>query len=48
VVRWRFCDSVLPGVTAHAALAAGDVAEVLTLPVFRAVAELALLLPARG
>jgi hypothetical protein len=29
-------------------LAADDVADVLTLPVFRAVAELALMLPAQG
>ena len=40
--------SVLPPVPAHAVLAADDAAQVLTLPVFRAVAELALVLPARG
>ena len=47
VVRWRFVDAVLPAETAHAVLAADDAANVLTLPVFRAVAELALALPAQ-
>lgn len=48
VVRWNFVDVVLPPVPAHAVLAADDAAQVLTLPVFRAVAELALVVPARG
>lgn len=47
VVRWRFVDAVLPAEPAHALLAADDAANVLTLPVFRAVAELALTLPAQ-
>jgi hypothetical protein len=45
VLRWSFLHGVLAGGSAHASLAAEDVAEVLTLPVFRAVAEMALLLP---
>lgn len=44
VLRWRYRDR-LPLAAAHARLAAGDVVQVLTLPVFRAVAELALALP---
>lgn len=48
VVRWSFRTGVTPAGTAHATLAAQDAAEVLTLPVFRAVAELALMLPAQG
>lgn len=48
VMRWSFRTGILPAGSAHATLAAEDAAEVLTLPVFRAVAELALLLPAQG
>jgi len=48
VVRWSFRTGILPAGSAHATLAAADAAEVLTLPVFRAVAELALMLPAQG
>ena len=48
VVRWSFSTGILPPGSAHAMLAAEDTAEVLTLPVFRAVAELALMLPAQG
>ena len=48
VLRWSFLHGVLAGAPAHAALAPEDVADVLTLPVFRAVAEMALLLPAQG
>lgn len=48
VLRWSFLHGVLAGGAAHAALAAEDVADVLTLPVFRAVAEMALLLPAQA
>lgn len=48
VLRWAFLHGVLAGGSAHAALAAEDVADVLTLPVFRAVAEMALLLPAQA
>lgn len=48
VVRWNFRTGIAPAGTAHAMLAAEDTAQVLTLPVFRAVAELALLLPAQG
>jgi len=44
VLRWRWRDR-LPLEAPHARLAAGDVVQVLTLPVFRAVAELALALP---
>lgn len=47
VLRWRFRDS-LPGAPAHAQLAASEAAMALSLPVFRALAELALLLPAAG
>ncbi|MFP5392684.1 MAG: hypothetical protein ACLGI6_14240 [Gammaproteobacteria bacterium] len=46
VVRWSVADLLAPSSGSHAALASLDVASVLTLPVFRAVAELALLLPA--
>lgn len=48
VLRWSFRGHLAPAEAAHAALAAADVGEVLTLPVFRAVAELALVLPGRG
>jgi len=48
VVRWSFRTGVAANGSAHATLAAADAAEVLTLPVFRAVAELALMLPAQG
>jgi hypothetical protein len=48
VVRWSFRTGIVPAGSAHALLAAEDVAEVLTLPVFRAVAELALMLPAQS
>ena len=44
VLRWRWRDR-LPAAAPHARLAAGDVVQVLTLPVFRSVAELALALP---
>lgn len=44
VLRWRYRDT-LPAGPAHARLAYNEAAHVLTLPVFRAVAELALLLP---
>lgn len=48
VQRWSFRTGIVPADSAHAMLAAEDAADVLTLPVFRAVAELALMLPARG
>jgi hypothetical protein len=48
VVRWSFRAGIVPAGPAHALLAAEDAAQVLTLPVFRAVAELALMLPAQG
>ena len=48
VVRWSFKAGIGAAGSAHALLAEEDVAEVLTLPVFRAVAELALVLPAQG
>ncbi|MFC5476720.1 hypothetical protein [Massilia suwonensis] len=48
VVRWSFRAGIVPAGSAHALLAAEDVGDVLTLPVFRAVAELALMLPAQG
>lgn len=44
VLRWRFRDSLPPG-NVHAALAASEAASTLSLPVFRALAEMALLLP---
>ena len=44
VVRWQFRDSLPPG-KVHATMAAGDASNALSLPVFRALAELALLLP---
>ena len=44
VVRWRFRDT-LPAGNVHAAMAAGDAAHALSLPVFRVLAEMALLLP---
>lgn len=44
VVRWRFRDTLPPG-KPHAAMAAQEAANALSLPVFRALAELALLLP---
>jgi hypothetical protein len=47
VLRWKFRDS-LPQGTAHARLASSDAAAALSLPVFRAVAELALILPAEA
>ncbi|WP_020651635.1 hypothetical protein [Massilia niastensis] len=47
VRRWSYRDR-LPDGPRHARLAASDAAQVLTLPVFRAVAELALALPAQG
>ena len=48
VVRWSFKAGIAAAGSAPALLAAEDVADVLTLPVFRAVAELALVLPAQG
>ncbi|MBD8528969.1 MULTISPECIES: hypothetical protein [unclassified Massilia] len=48
VVRWSFKAGIAPAGSAHALLAAEDAAQVLTLPVFQAVAELALMLPAQG
>ncbi|UVW29732.1 hypothetical protein [Massilia sp. H6] len=45
VVRWRFRDSLPPG-NVHATMVAGDASSALSLPVFRALAELALVLPA--
>jgi hypothetical protein len=47
VLRWRFRDS-LPAGNVHARVPSGDAAGMLTLPVFRALAELALQLPLRG
>lgn len=44
VLRWRYRDR-LPLAPVHARMASSDVVQVLTLPVFRAVAELALVLP---
>jgi hypothetical protein len=44
VQRWRYRDS-LPLAPVHARMASHEVVQVLTLPVFRAVAELALALP---
>ncbi|MFC4930508.1 hypothetical protein [Massilia sp. GCM10023247] len=48
VLRWSFMHGIMTGAPAHAALAAEDVADALTLPVFRAVAEMALLLPSQA
>jgi hypothetical protein len=48
VVRWSFNAGIVPAGPAHAMLAADAAGDVLTLPVFRAVAELALMLPGRG
>jgi hypothetical protein len=47
VLRWTFRDS-LPHGLPHARLASSDAAAALSLPVFRAVAELALILPAEA
>lgn len=47
VLRWRWRDRIPVGST-HARLAFTNAAEVLTMPVFRAVAELALVLPMQG
>lgn len=47
VARWKYRDS-LPLGAAHARLASSDAAAALSLPVFRAVAELALILPAEA
>ncbi|MGH8854888.1 MAG: SRPBCC family protein [Telluria sp.] len=44
VLRWRFRDSLPPG-KVHASMAASEASNALTLPVFRALAEMALLLP---
>jgi len=44
VMRWRWRER-LPLAPAHARIASSEVMQVLTLPVFRAVAELALALP---
>lgn len=46
VLRRSYSQSLAPAMSAHASLAAMDATSVLTLPVFRAMAELALLLPA--
>jgi voltage-gated potassium channel Kch len=47
VVRWSFRMGVSASGEAHATLAAEDAAQALTMPVFRAVAELALMLPSQ-
>jgi hypothetical protein len=47
VLHWRFSDQ-LPSGRVHAQLPSAEASAMLTLPVFRALAELALLLPARG
>lgn len=47
VLRWRYRDS-LPLASLHARMASSDVVQVLTPAVFRAVAELALVLPRDG
>jgi hypothetical protein len=47
VTRWRFRDTLPPG-QLHARLAASEAAAGLNLAVFRALAELALVLPAEG
>jgi hypothetical protein len=46
VLRWRYRDS-LPGTAAHARVPADQAPGMFTLPVFRALAELALALPLR-
>jgi hypothetical protein len=46
VLRWRYRDSLPPG-QIHARLPSAEAASALSLPVFRALAELALLLPAQ-
>jgi hypothetical protein len=48
VMRWSFRIGIVPAGPAHAMLAAENAAEVLALPVFQAVAELALMLPVQG
>jgi hypothetical protein len=47
VLRWRY-HAGTPGGRAHARVASAHVASILTLPVFRALAELALQLPLQG
>jgi hypothetical protein len=47
VLGWAWRD-VLPGDRAHARLPSSEAASALSLPVFRAMAELALLLPSAG
>jgi hypothetical protein len=47
VLEWKYRDS-LPLGRAHARLPSADAASALSLPVFRAMAELALILPARA
>ncbi|MBQ5942389.1 hypothetical protein [Massilia sp. AB1] len=47
VLRWTYRDR-LPAGPVHARMASGDAGQVLTLPVFRAAAELALVLPMQG
>jgi hypothetical protein len=46
VLRWMYRDSLPPG-TIHARGASAEAANMLSLPVFRALAELALVLPAQ-
>lgn len=46
VLRWQYRDS-LPAGQIHARMPSADAASMLSLPVFRAMAELALLLPAQ-
>jgi hypothetical protein len=45
VVRWNFLDHLPSGPT-HATLPSAELGDALSLPVFHAMAELALLLPA--
>jgi hypothetical protein len=45
VLGWKYCDS-LPLGPAHIRLPSADAAAALSLPVFRAMAEMALVLPA--
>ncbi len=47
VQRWRYRDT-LPAGPVHARVTSGEADQVLTLPVFRAVAEVALVLPVAG